>query len=86
MPGHCYVAQVWDADGSSLAQVEPTEDPAIATANARLIAAAPELLQALIYAVNFGSKGEIDDDGPHQGMSVSFFTESAIKKALGESS
>ena len=72
-------AEILGSDGTVLAMVRTHDD-------ARLIAAAPDLLQALIYAVNFGSKGEIDDDGPHQGMSVSFFTESAIKKALGESS
>lgn len=45
-PGHCFVAQVFGHAGP-VAQIEPTEDPAIATANARLIAAAPELLEAL---------------------------------------
>jgi hypothetical protein len=49
-------------------------------ANARLIAAAPEMLEALEYVRNFGSQGEIDG-GPHAGMSVSFFVENAIASA-----
>jgi hypothetical protein len=41
------VAQVWGPDGKSLATLESTTAPSVATANARLIAAAPELLEAL---------------------------------------
>ena len=47
---HCNVAQVWDANGNSLACIETTDDPAEATANAALIARAPEL-QATLTAV-----------------------------------
>lgn len=46
-PGHCFVAQVFGHAGP-VARIEPTEDPAIATANARLIAAAPDLLEACL--------------------------------------
>jgi len=39
-PGQCFVAQVWDPDGSPLASIETRPNPEEATANARLIAAA----------------------------------------------
>lgn len=51
-------------------------------ANARLIAAAPDLLKALVYVHRFGSHGEIDDDeDENNGKSVSYFVESAIARA-----
>lgn len=46
-PGHCHMAQVWNSGGWALAQIEPTPDEAVATADAALIAAAPDLLEAL---------------------------------------
>ena len=39
-PRACHQAQVWDADGDSLAMLEPTPDPVEAGDNARFIAAA----------------------------------------------
>lgn len=47
-PGHCFVAQVWDSNGNALASVRPTKDERQSTVDARLIAAAPEMLEALI--------------------------------------
>lgn len=47
IPGHCFVAQVWRPDDKSLARIEPTEPPEEASANARLIAAAPEMYELL---------------------------------------
>jgi hypothetical protein len=38
-PGHCIVAQVWDENGNSLAEITPTDDPAVASATAARIAA-----------------------------------------------
>lgn len=38
LPGHCYVAQVWDENGSSVAEITPNNDPAIATRLAELFA------------------------------------------------
>jgi hypothetical protein len=37
-PGRCMYAQVWAADGTSLAIIQSTEDPAVATARAAFIA------------------------------------------------
>ena len=48
--GHCYAAQVWDDTGDCLATLRATENEEEATANAKLIASAPELLEALIVA------------------------------------
>ncbi len=45
-PGNCFMAQVWDRDGKALATIESAMPSAVATANARLIAAAPDLLRA----------------------------------------
>ncbi len=48
-PGHCQVAQIWDADGNAFAGIEPTEDEAVATADAAFIAAAnPARVLALL--------------------------------------
>ena len=43
-PGECYQAQVWRPDGDSLATIESGPE---ANANARLVAAAPEMRAAL---------------------------------------
>lgn len=48
VPGHCYMAQVWDAAEQALASIEPTPDEADATATAAFIAAAnPSDIRAL---------------------------------------
>jgi len=70
------------AEITDIANVYGPEDNS--EANCRLIAAAPNMLQALEYVRSYGSKGEIED-GPHKNMSVSFFVEGAIKKAKGGS-
>lgn len=46
-PGHCMVAQVWGPDGRSVAELEPTDDPAVATSYARLFALAPVILDLM---------------------------------------
>jgi len=51
-PGHCFQAQVWGANGHSLAVVEPTADEAVASDTARLMAASGELLEALVVLEN----------------------------------
>ena len=38
---------MWDADGKSLAEIEPTEDPREATATAAIMAASKAMLDAL---------------------------------------
>jgi hypothetical protein len=50
-PGHCFVAQVWDVDGNSIACMDATTDEELATSRARLMAAAPQLLQSLLHAM-----------------------------------
>lgn len=40
IPGHCYVAQVWDRDGETLAAIEPTDQEEGASAVAAFVAAA----------------------------------------------
>lgn len=49
-PGHCTAAQVFTGHGKelSIATMEPTTDSVEASANAILMAAAPELLEAAI--------------------------------------
>lgn len=37
-PGHGFVAQVWGPDGNSIAMVDMTDDPSVATARAELAA------------------------------------------------
>ena len=39
MPGHCTLAQIWGPDGRSIACIDSTDDPKVATANARRLAA-----------------------------------------------
>ncbi len=41
-PGHCLMAQVWDEDGNSVANIKSTEEEEDATATARLFAEAAE--------------------------------------------
>ncbi len=38
-PGHCHLAQIFDADGQSLACLDSTVDPEVATQRARRLAA-----------------------------------------------
>lgn len=51
--GHCYTAQVWDNTGQSLAIIEDKENADEATANARLIAASPEMYEMLKSCLAF---------------------------------
>lgn len=52
-PGHCLCAQVFGPDGNSIATVDPSQpDESEANANARLMAAAPDMLTALKVLVN----------------------------------
>ena len=62
-PGHCFVAQVWAPDGESLAVLDSTIDPAVATANAKLMAASPTLLAELRKAVDM-LESTTDGDQP----------------------
>ena len=44
LPGHCDMAQVWSHVGRAIVAIEPTDDPAYATALAAFIAAAREAI------------------------------------------
>lgn len=48
---HCTCAQVWDSEGKNLAVIDSRYGEEEATANAKLIAAAPELLEACMKAI-----------------------------------
>jgi hypothetical protein len=53
-PGHCLVPQIWtSSEDNYIASIRPTDDPKVATANAKLMAAAPELLHALQNAHSY---------------------------------
>jgi hypothetical protein len=52
LPGHCSVAQIFGADGKSLALIETTDDPAVASAVARHLAnCSPENIGAILDRV-----------------------------------
>lgn len=55
---NCFQAQVWDSSGVSLAVVDASNDAAIATADAMLMASAPSL-KALVERIY---------DGVHRGV------------------
>ena len=63
-----------------LLELEEIDKEMKSRANASLIAAAPEMLEALLAAKHFGSQGET-----HEGVSVSYLIDNAIAKAKGES-
>ena len=77
-PGHCTLAQVWDAHGNSLAVIQATDDEGEATAIARLFAAAPMMLKELerVTELLLATRPE------H--MEILEIVNSAIKKATGE--
>jgi len=82
---HCYLGQVWDSNGESLAVLDSTTDPAVATANARLIAAAPELLSACELVIS--DSAVVSDNGKFATVQISSGVldevKAAIQKALG---
>lgn len=45
--GHCFAAQVWDEEGHNLATIETKNGAIEASANAKLIAAAPEMFNLI---------------------------------------
>lgn len=75
-PGHCFAAQVWDNDGLSIAYVGSRYGEKTATEIVKILAAAPDLLNALIkvveHAKEFGLSYDVYDQA-----------EKAIEKALG---
>ena len=93
IPGHCHMAQVW-ANGKNLAEIEPTENEEEATANARLMAAAPDMLEALraamrvvdLWSPNYSKENmEPSEIGELAALSMMRQNiEKAIAKALSE--
>jgi antitoxin component HigA of HigAB toxin-antitoxin module len=58
--GHCFCAQVWRPDGLELAHITPTEDEEEASANAKLISAAPDMFEALKVLLEYVEQNDID--------------------------
>jgi hypothetical protein len=57
--GHCLMAQVWDSQGKSLASIDSHYEQKQASANAKLIAAAPDFLDITLQFYEYlVSKGE----------------------------
>ena len=69
-----------DSDDVQICEIAWQHDTAIDKANARLIAAAPDLLEALISVEEYVSSTEKDHHGP------SLTAQAAIAKATGEPS
>lgn len=61
-PGHCMVAQVWDERGNTLAEVEPSADPAYATMICRLFAKSPRLVTLLEQVIEHAAEPELSKD------------------------
>lgn len=83
IPKHCFVAQVWRPDGGVLADIEPTEQEEEATANARLIATAPELLAVLEWLLPILKTQPKPDFGGWNWPSMADDVQSVITKAKG---
>lgn len=81
--GHCFVAQVWGPDGCSLASVQTTPDPAEATANAALFAAAPKLLHFARWAQQV-CDGPFPLDDINLRLAVARLAAEVIAKAEGD--
>src|SRR5690625_1957633 len=80
--GICIKAQVWDSEGYNLSVMKSTEDPEEATANARLVAAAPDMLEALNEMVISFDILDIETDSLQREAIRN--SKEAIKKAKGD--
>ena len=77
-----YIRNIKDAQGEIIAQIPDWEDGlAETTANARLMAAAPELLAALQGMIEYFIEGSIDDYSDTETMQAA---RAAIAKATGD--
>jgi len=80
-PGHCNLAQVWRSDGKCLATLTSTKNEGEATADACLIAAAPDMLEALEKIAAFDD-GSVICTAKFDEMAA--IARAAIKKSKGE--
>ncbi len=93
LPRHCYMAQVFAEDGMALASLEPTDPPSIASERARLIAAAPEMYEALKMvglAIGYwsrptGANGMTMPSSDHPLIKAQLAVYAAMAKAAGVS-
>jgi hypothetical protein len=77
-----YIRNIKDAQGEIIAQIPDWEDGlAETTANARLMAAAPDLLAALKGMIEYFVDGSIDDYSDTETMQAA---RAAIAKATGD--
>lgn len=56
---NCFMAQVFNDKGKSIAEIESTDNPEEATANAKLFSKAPEMLLEMEKFCNRVEKGEV---------------------------
>lgn len=78
--------EIWDDDGQMIANVQPQDPPAVEHANARLIAAAPDLLAALrdILATSV-ARSDLGTIAPAPRLDTVVRARAAIAKAEGRS-
>lgn len=73
----CFTGRVFNVDGNCIATMEATSDDSVATANARLMAAAPELLKACETLLMLSLPQDVS------GMAMVEVARRAVRKAKG---
>lgn len=79
IPGHCTMAQVFDKEGKALIAIEPRIKQDEATDIAKLVAAAPELLEALKFCQSVIKSQSMFDVSERMAFDKA---QEAIKKAI----
>lgn len=83
LPGHCLQAQVFDALGNSVACIEPSFEPQVATDTAKLFAAAPDLLAFAKAQEAWGAEFILDGNcWPMNESGLPVFSEAVLAKFL----
>lgn len=85
---HCVLAQVFAPDGTAIADIVSTADGEQASANARLMAQAPALVEALEWIVDIAERNYEQDDklraqGARTLARIAAKARDAITKAIG---